>query len=54
MTQAAPPRSDPAWYTPTGLPAELASRDRPVEGGLRVGSPGKVGLLELSLSTHRA
>jgi urease accessory protein len=53
MTQAAPPRSDPAWYTPTGLPAELASLDRPLAGGLTVGAPGKVGLLELSLSPHK-
>jgi urease accessory protein len=50
----APPavRSDPAWYTPAGLPAELAELDRPVDGSLDVSAPGKVGLLELTLARH--
>lgn len=35
---------------PAGLPDEFIALDRPVEGGLPVGAPGKVGVLELSLS----
>ena len=50
MRATAPPRHDPAWYAPARLPPEFASLDRPVEDGLTVGAPGKVGLLELSLS----
>lgn len=50
MTVTTPRRDDPAWYTPTGLPAELVARAGPVRGGLDVGNPGKVGLLELSLA----
>ena len=52
MTATAPARHDPAWYTPAGLPDELAVFDDPVEGELRVGAPGKVGLLELVLARH--
>jgi urease accessory protein len=33
-----------------GLPAEFLAVDRPVEGGLSVGAPGKVGVLELALA----
>src|SRR5262245_65578657 len=40
----------PASYTPAGLPDEFAAFDRPVEDGLPVGAPGKVGVLELSLA----
>lgn len=47
MTVASPPRDDPSWYTPARLPDELAARDEHVEGGLKVGAAGKVGLLEL-------
>jgi urease accessory protein len=32
------------------LPDEFVALDRPVEGGLPVGAPGKVGLLELALA----
>jgi urease accessory protein len=32
------------------LPVEFVALDRPVEGGLPVGAPGKVGVLELSLA----
>ena len=39
-----------AACTPTGLPDEFVSFDRPVEGGLPVGAPGKVGVLELALA----
>ena len=39
-----------ASYTPAGLPEEFAALDRPLEGGLPVGAPGKVGALELSLA----
>ena len=36
--------------TPAALPDEFVGLDRPVEGGLPVGAPGKVGVLELSLA----
>jgi urease accessory protein len=36
-----------------GVPAEFAALDRPVMGGLPVGAPGKVGVLELSLEQLR-
>jgi urease accessory protein len=39
-----------AAHTPAGLPVEFVALDRPVEGGLPVGAPGKVGVLELSLA----
>jgi urease accessory protein len=39
-----------AACTPEGLPDEFVALDRPVEGGLPVGAPGKVGVLELSLA----
>jgi urease accessory protein len=39
-----------ASYTPAGLPQEFAALDQPVEGGLPVGAPGKVGVLELALA----
>jgi urease accessory protein len=42
-------RQDPAWYTPSNLPRDVAALDSPVSGGLAVGSPGKVGLLELTM-----
>lgn len=42
-------RSDPSWYTPADLPAELRAFDTPV-GNLGTGSAGKVGLLELGLA----
>jgi len=41
-------RGDPTWYTPAALPDELRTLDRPIMGGLQVGAPGKVGLLELA------
>ncbi len=40
----------PAWCAPAGLPDEFVAFDRPVEGGLPVGAPGKVGVLELALA----
>jgi urease accessory protein len=40
----------PASSTPVDLPDEFAALDQPVEGGLPVGAPGKVGVLELSLA----
>ena len=39
----------PAWSAPAGLPGEFVALDRPVDGGLPVGAPGKVGVLELAL-----
>jgi urease accessory protein len=50
MTQAAAPRHEPVWYTPAGLPAEVAALDSSISSGLAVGAPGKVGLLELSFA----
>jgi urease accessory protein len=52
MTAAAPLRHERSWYTPKHLPKELARFDRAVAGGLQVGAPGKVGLLELKLARH--
>jgi len=52
VIDAAAPRHDPAWYTPAGLPAELLAFDGSVRDGLGVGSPGKVGLLDLSLASR--
>jgi urease accessory protein len=49
MTATALARDDPSWYTPARLPDELAACDDRMEGGLTVGAPGKVGLLELGL-----
>jgi urease accessory protein len=46
---AAPARC-PARHTLTALPEEVVALDTPVDGGLGVGAPGKVGLLELSLA----
>jgi urease accessory protein len=42
----------PASCAPTGLPDEFAALDGRVEGGLPVGAPGKVGVLELTLARH--
>jgi urease accessory protein len=39
-----------AACTTAGLPDEFVALDRPVEGGLPVGAPGKVGVLELTLA----
>ena len=50
MTHASAPRHDPTWYMPAALPDEVAVFDSPVEKGLAVGAPGKVGLLELGLA----
>ena len=50
MTATAAPRHDPAWYMPAGLPEEVAGFDDAIQGGLLVGAPGKVGLLELTLA----
>lgn len=36
----------------TDWPDEFVAFDRPVEGGLHVGAPGKVGVLELELARH--
>jgi urease accessory protein len=50
MTTAVVRRDDPAWYTPASLPAEIMGFDDGIRGGLLVGAPGKVGLLELMLA----
>lgn len=44
-----PARSDPDWYTPADLPAEVRAYDTPL-GPLSVGCAGKVGLLDLGLA----
>lgn len=44
-----PARSDPNWYTPADLPAEVRAYDTPL-GPLSVGCAGKVGLLDLGLA----
>jgi urease accessory protein len=49
VSATASPRDDAAWYTPTGLAEDLDDVGDPVRGGLPVGAPGKVGLLELTL-----
>jgi len=49
MTVATPSRHEPAWYTPARMPPEVTALANPIEGGLPVGAPGKVGLLELGL-----
>ncbi|MGH8822738.1 MAG: urease accessory protein UreD [Rhodoferax sp.] len=44
-----PTQSDPRWYTPADLPAEIKAYDTPLQH-LGVGCSGKVGLLELQLA----
>lgn len=51
MTQPAP-RCDPAWYLPADLPQEITALDSSVQGGLGVGAPGKVGLLDIALAPY--
>jgi urease accessory protein len=41
-----------ASFRPAGLPEQFAVLDHPIEGGLPVGAPGKVGVLELALARH--
>ena len=45
-------RCDPAWYLPADLPPEITALDSSVQGGLGVGAPGKVGLLDIALAPH--
>jgi urease accessory protein len=52
MMAVAPARHEPAWYTPARMPPELEVLAEPIDGGLPVGSPGKVGLLEVGLSVR--
>ena len=52
MTSSTARRRDPAWYTPSDLPAEITAFAGSVEGGLDVGAPGKIGLLELKLAAY--
>ncbi len=42
-------QSDPRWYTPADLPAEIQAYDTPLQH-LGVGCSGKVGLLDLQLA----
>lgn len=50
MTAAGPSRCDPASYALSNQPREMVALDRAVDGGLPVGAPGKVGVLELGLA----
>jgi urease accessory protein len=52
MSAASPARRERAWYTPERLPPEVRALADPIQGGLDVGAPGKVGLLELGLTDH--
>jgi urease accessory protein len=52
MTALAPARHEPDWYTATDPPAEVAVLGAAIDGGLAVGAPGKVGLLELELGNR--
>jgi urease accessory protein len=52
MTQPVVPRSDPVWYLPADLPEEITALESSVQGGLGVGAPGKVGLLDVTLAAH--
>ena len=53
MTHPAVARGEPAWYVPADLPEEITAFEDPVQGGLGVGAPGKVGLLDVTLAPHR-
>jgi urease accessory protein len=44
-------RRAPEWYAPTDLPEDVLAFDSTVQDGLGVGAAGKVGLLDLTLST---
>lgn len=44
--------SDPSWYTPADLPAEVRAYDTPLVA-MGVGSAGKVGVLDLELAPVR-
>jgi len=48
-TISLPLRSDPNWYTPSDLPVEFRTYDSALEN-LRLGSAGKVGVLDLDLA----
>jgi len=52
MNQAAALRREPGWYTPANLPEELTAFDDPIRSALGVGAAGKVGLLQLALSSQ--
>ena len=52
MISPAARRRDPAWYLPRDLPAEISACAGSIDGGLAIGAPGKVGLLEMSLAPH--
>jgi urease accessory protein len=53
VTVSSARRQDPAWYTPSDLPAEITAFAGSLAGGLGVGAPGKIGLLELELAPYR-
>jgi urease accessory protein len=52
MIQPTVPRCDPAWYLPADLPEQITDLNCLVQGGLDVGAPGKVGLLDIRLAPH--
>jgi len=49
MTAVTPARHEPAWYVPARMPPEVNALAESIDGGLPVGAPGKVGLLEVGL-----
>src|SRR5262249_13851946 len=51
MTGSPVRHRDLAWCSPADLPGEVLSFDSCIQGGLPVGAPGKVGVLDLTLST---
>jgi urease accessory protein len=52
MTPISVPCRDLAWCSPDDPPDEVLAFDDHVDGGLPVGAPGKVGVLDLTLSPH--
>jgi urease accessory protein len=50
MNGRPPPRDDRAWCQSGDLPEEVLAFGDPVHGGLGVGAPGKIGVLDLALA----
>jgi urease accessory protein len=51
MTESPVRHRDLAWCSPADLPREILAFDSCIQGGLPVGAPGKLGVLDLTLST---
>jgi urease accessory protein len=54
MTGTTRADGDLAWCTPKRVPSEVTSLEGSVSGGLAVGAPGKVGVLDLTLASTDA